>query len=215
MKKYIFIALIIVFIGIGMRYGISPWTSFVPERTAYSLKKDKAIDIISIKNNFRQTPYDCGAYNIRALLSAIDKKADIDDIIRENNYKLIPKVGVVPEVIQSTLNKYGVSSRIRTFRWMSPDEKIKTLKYTLGLSKPIIALIKSHGFLHYVLLTGFENDQIYFYDPLLKEKLDGITIDNTADFSGNDSLTFKEFINLWDEASYYGLYKDMAIIIDL
>ena len=200
-----------------MTYGIVPWTSFMPERSSDTRSltgKVTSARTIDIPNNFRQTPFDSGAYNISAIFSAMDKNIPTRDIIRKNRLKLIPDVGVLPEVLHTTMESYGVSSRVRTFRWLNSDEKTDTIKYLLDLNAPIIALVRRHGYLHYITLTGFDDDTVYFYDPLLVEDFDGITIDNTDDISGNDSLSFDEFIDIWNQAYYSGFYKNMAIIIE-
>jgi predicted double-glycine peptidase len=207
--------LIVFFFLAHVRFGIIPWTSFVAQSVLEFNDKQNSVRVLSIGQNRRQTSYDCGAFNIATVLNALDKKVDFEEVVEANRKKMIPHIGVVPEVLVSTLKKYGAKSKARTFRWMNEDDKISTLKTLLAEGKPIIVLIKRHGYLHFVLLTGFENEIVSIYDPLLdNSEIKGITIDRNGEKSGNDSMAFSELIDLWNDVHPGGFYKSMAIIIE-
>ena len=193
-------------------FRINPWTSFLAQEPLETSVNQA--EVIAVTVHPRQTPYDCGAYNIAALLNSFNKEVNLEDVIKANRENMIPRVGVVPEVLVSTLGEYGVDSQIRTFRWLDEDEKIQTLKALLSEDKPIILLVKRHGYLHFVLLTSFEDNEVHLYDPLLDKGESGFTVDRNGSANGNETLLFSDLIDLWDEASVIGFYKNLALIVD-
>lgn len=212
-KLAIFItsASIIILVSIWGLFGIVPWSSFRSQNPSAEIHANSAQTLVA-QENLRQSSYDCGAYNIHWLLQALGKESEIEDLKELNREKMIPRLGIVPEVIVRGLKKNNIKSRLSTYRWLSNEEKIVTLKAHLSSKNPLILLIKRHGYLHYVLLTGFEKNRVHFYDPMLTRDEDK-TIDNNGEFAGNDALTFNELLNLWDKVSVFGFYENMAITI--
>ena len=137
-KKYgfrfllsLFIFLIFILGAAYSCFGIIPWTSFVaqePLSLNYNSRISPTIIGFAPFKNLRQTPYDCGAFNIYAVLNGFGVKEPLTEVIKANREKMIPRLGVVPEVLVSTFKKYGISSEIKTFRWQTADQKTETLK---------------------------------------------------------------------------------------
>ena len=74
--------------------------------------------------------------------------------------------------------------------------------------------MKRHGYLHFVLVTGFEEDNVFFYDPLLSSGELGFTVDNNDLVTGNDTLQFSAFFDLWNEVLVLGFYENLAVVVD-
>jgi hypothetical protein len=206
-----------------LRFHITPWASFIPV-TAKQYNGYLGISThhwpIHKTNNLRQTPYDCGAYNLHWIIST---PTDLQDLVKMNRSKMIPRIGVVPETLQSTLKSQGIKSHIRTFRWLEDGAKISFLTDILNANHPIILLVRRHGYMHYITITGFDRNGFDIYDPLLPNADQGKTVDNNADKNttidkngatpGNDYLTNKELLDLWNEINVWGFYKNTALII--
>lgn len=208
----VFILLSVFFVLAYFLFGIKPWASFVSQTPLQTDVSDAIV--LNVTENKRQTPFDCGAFNIATLMEALGQEIDMRNIVDMNRSSMIPRLGVVPEVIVSTLKKNNVDSSLKTFRWMTDIEKTETLKTLLVEDKPMILLVKRHGYLHFVLVTGFNGDEVFLYDPLMAKGKPGLTIDKNDEVTGNNTLAFSELIELWDEASVLGFYKNLAVIVE-
>lgn len=218
-KKILFTALGVILLGlliIRLKFHIVPWSSFIPATSSqYTVYEGSFIHHWPTNNpeNLRQSAYDCGAYNLNWILSAQKKPNDLQNLVATNRSKMIPRIGVVPETLQSTLSEQGIKSNIRTFRWLADGEKITMLTDILNGNHPVILLVKRHGYMHYITITGFDKTGFDIYDPLLEKSDQNTTTDRNGSKPGNDYLTNEKLLKLWNEMNVWGFYKNTALII--
>ena len=201
-----------VFVLLWWRFGVVMWSSFVGVDFSQEGALPERVRVLPSQKNLRQTPYDCGAYNVYWLLRAQGQEVELSEVVAFTRQKMFSKLGVVPEVLIGALKQFGVRGELRTFRSLTPPEKINTLRTLMAEEAPLILLIHRHGYLHYVLLTGYEGERVFFYDPMIA----GVgeeTFDQNGDEPGNDAVSFASLIQMWDKVSVWGLYKNMAIVI--
>lgn len=187
------------------------WTSLNAQQTLVPEASITQIQVLDVQQNLRQTAYHCGAYTVATLLDAVGDDVSAADVIEINQRYEIPNLGVVPEVLVSTLEHYNRDAMARTLRWQSDEEKIATLKALMQQEYGLIVLVRRHGYLHYVLLTGYEGEQVHLYDPLLERESGNLTIDRNGEWSGNDVMAFFELVEIWNEVSVLGLYENMMV----
>jgi len=208
---WLLLGVLVTLVGAWLRFGIIPWASFVP--AAAGTPTQKSVVALDNPEYLRQTPYDCGAYNIHHVLQSLGNDASIDSVVEMNNRYMIPRIGVVPEVLVRTLRKNNQEAKLRAFQFMSNEERVDTIKRNLE-DGPVIALIQRHGYMHFVVLVGHSGGSVHLYDPMLPKTNDGYTLDNNGEKIGNDSLTWDEFTQLWGEVSVMGFYEYMAVMVD-
>ncbi len=215
MKKFLKISIGSLSLGLLLvwwKFGILFWTSFIPYSAGDGEIKESS-EAISVTQNLRQSPYDCGAYNAWTVIDALGSEIPLKNIINLNREKFIPRTGVVPEVVKRALEQSPVYATIRTMRWNSDEEKIENLKRALSAGNPLILLVKRHGYMHFITVTGFDGDNFNLYDPLLAAGANGVTIDRNGESSGNDALLSAELIKIWNEISVWGFYKNIVISV--
>ncbi|MDD2370819.1 MAG: C39 family peptidase [Firmicutes bacterium] len=96
---------------------------------------------------------------------------------------------IYPEGIVETVSKYIPTAKVLTVN----GDGIEELKEQLNEGKPVVVwLSKIHGFLlHSVIVTGYNQEGIYFNDPWTGRK--------------NDWLTNNVFIDYWSNQEYRAL----------
>jgi hypothetical protein len=164
-------------------------------------------------NNLHQTYNDCAPFCIKAVLtiSGNDKTsvAEIKASLKwrtKNNY-------TIPLGLEQSLNKYGIFFDVINWNNRNTVEKISGLKECLRKKYPVIILVAYGKFQHYMVLLGYDDENFYVYDPVLKTEKNNpmMTVDLNAEKPGNRNMRFKELIDMWNKGGMYGLYKNYAI----
>ena len=162
------------------------------------------------KENKRQTPYDCGVFNMNLFLQIV-KNTDLEINILKNSVYKIPRLGVFPERIFKSLKSQNISVKIESLKNINDLNKINYLKSKLLHNSPIILLGQKQNFQHYLTVVGFDKNNFYIYDPFLKKGKENFTIDENFDLPGNKTFSQKELLNFWRGGGMFGFYKWILI----
>lgn len=171
---------------------------------------------ISPKEYLVQGLSHCGAYSVKAILSAFGK--DTSTHPSEYHTNLLSKKlggGLGKQYWVNILRSYGLKAQVKTANNMTNDEKLVLLKQLLYKNTPVMIRIgngyyksKRHNFLlsklvnHWITLWGYDDDKeiFYVYDSAMPSYLyDEIPI-------GNVTRTYSEILRDWNFGRWQPLY---------
>ncbi len=161
---------------------------------------DKAISgfVKSVPDIRQETDYSCGQATLASVLCGFDKCVS-EEKLRED-MKPNPAKGTAPQEIEQKAKDEGYNT------W-SGSMTIEDLKQFIEENKPIITPIQAlcdpseyekndNG--HYVVVTGYDKDKIYFQDPS----------------EGYKSVSHTEFKKRWHDADTDGkIYNNFGIVV--
>lgn len=134
--------------------------------------------------DFLKQPDDitCGPTCAAMLLRFYGKDVTVDEIKLKTKtvwftYKNQDFGMTAPEMIKNSLQEYGLNSFLKT-------GDLRKIKYYISQNKPCIVLVRSSEYnWHYVVVTGYDGDFIYFANPATGE---------------TQGLSQQEFLASWD-----------------
>lgn len=101
-----------------------------------------------------------------------------------------------PKALINLFKKYGFKAKLK-------KGNLNSLKSELTKGKPVIVIIgKGFSFQHYIVVTGYDERNIYTVDSLISE----------GDFNYNKQYTNSEFLRLWE--NNLPIFNSMYISID-
>lgn len=203
MKKIILLVVILIAVFYGYNV-ISPArilnisNTIIPEYYAINLP-DNIIYPKQSKNS-------CWPYSVSFLLNTI------------NSWNIID-----PEYVSKSISRRRTSTSITYPPWLekyimdswfipqrivcNEENKIDCIKTALWkIKKPIILLWEYQGFQHYLVFLGYDQNNIFVYNSILKSDMNWSII-------GNESFENEWFKIFWYNWWQYGLYKYYALTI--
>jgi predicted double-glycine peptidase len=143
-------------------------------------------DVVSIKERkfknivHQQYDFSCGAASLATLLKYGYKVEGINeaDLVKEMIEKGDPK-----QIREKGFSLLDLKKMAERKGFQSNGYKVKAENLT-KLKIPVIILLNTKGYKHFVILKGIKNERAYFADPAF----------------GNRSIPFKDFVESWDEA---------------
>ncbi len=166
----------------------------------------------------RQTPYDCGEYNVYFVMQIFPEPITEEVVKKEIKKSKIRKLGVLPETLVNFFNDKTkeVRANLISVKKQTDEQKIETIKQILSnAEKPVIVLVKRHGYLHYLTVIGYDRTHLHVYDPMIARDGDSdFTQDLNGATVGNDSIADADFLNLWSQGNVLGVYKNVFIQFD-
>jgi predicted double-glycine peptidase len=162
----------------------------------------------------KQGKNECGAYSVSLGFQlktgvAVDPKAMVGKVSQQLSWSEALS-GTLPWKLQEEAKKRGLSDKCYTASKWTAEQRVELLKSHVVNNNPVVVLIESErGHQHYVLLVGFSEKTLYFYDPNIAAT--AATPDRTKDLNGplpgNHSLSEAQFLTLWGQGGLIGLYK--------
>ncbi|PIQ78169.1 hypothetical protein COV82_01580 [Candidatus Peregrinibacteria bacterium CG11_big_fil_rev_8_21_14_0_20_46_8] len=165
--------------------------------------------------NYRQTPNDCGPFNVAAVVRALKKEdADSKYFAQEIGWRL-PNNYTLPWGLEKQLKKNGISIKTPNLKNLSDQEKIHFLRKELSQGNSAILLIQKDEFLHYLTILGFDSaaNEFYAYDSLHEKNTanPSLTRDDNAELTGNVTINSEEILTLWGGGGVLIFYRWYAI----
>lgn len=186
--------------------------------------------------NYQISEFDCGPTTLSNALSYLFKREEIPpDVIK---HIMLYCMDAYSE--KGEFGKHGTSSMAMMFisSWLNQFGKVKKFpiqceflsgnQVYLGQNSPVISALQQggvavvrlrHGWWHYVLLTGVEDQKVYLFDPYFRKRefiLDGIEMIDNHPFSYNRKVSYtlmnstgKEAYSLGEEA-----FREATIIFN-
>ena len=168
------------------------------------------VKILSLKPNqyLEQGLTQCGAYSVKAILSAYGK--DVKGHPREYQPNLFTKytgTNIGPSFLDKILKKYGVHARKAYVTNLSDTERLEVLKKSLDNNSPVMLRIgNGYGkdgkyrpwvasFLgHWITLWGYDDEKglFYVYDSYVAKNKHDKTVP-----IGNITRTYAEVLRDW------------------
>ena len=164
-------------------------------------------------DHFRQTPNDCGPYNVAAVVRALKNVEVSSAEFAEDITWRLPNNYTLPIGLEKQLKENGVFVRAYSLKSFEDHLRIDFLLENLSLKRPVIILGEQDGYEHYITLFGFDSaeDEFYLYDSIVKAGNPGMTTDLNAFAPGNKSMTAEELLEFWRGGGTYGVYNWYAI----
>ncbi len=215
-KKILFwfvLFVLIALLSVRLFYGVLPFPFLSPSKNFQ--EQVNARIPIEQKELLRQTPFDCGAFNISAAINTLSqRKTTPQDLIKTIGLRKFKNKGVLPETLAKVIRSHeGLTAKIRTTKWFTDEEKIKYLKSQLAKGHPQILLVEKNDLPHYITLYGYEGDTFFIYDSWLLEQDAFFTIDNNEDEIGNMSLSADSILEMWKKAHIKDMYRWVVISV--
>ncbi len=182
------------------------------------LYSDNNFKIIKFSSDFnlKQTYNDCGPYNCFALLKALGKDVNLNEIKKYMNWRLKNNY-TLPWGIEETIKRFNIKIKKYNFSVMNDDIKIEYIKKEISIGNPIIILGGINQYQHYITIFGYTNDTFFIYDSLLKKDINkngNFTIDENNDLPGNKNLTKTELLNFWKNGGKFLFFNWYALIVE-
>jgi hypothetical protein len=158
----------------------------------------------NLKDLKKQIGNTCAAHSVMAVL-AVEKNTEI------NPYKIynsIPeKLGqgyIYPWGITRYLYKEKIFMKSSIIGFLNQDKRINFLKWKISRKHPVIIVVGSKNYLHYITLLGYTLNAFYAYDSILE-------FDTNESRLGNKTISFMEVLNDMESAYFYGIYPNLVI----
>ncbi len=166
--------------------------------------------------NYRQTPNDCGPYNVAAVVRGLTgNEVDSSEYAKSIKWRL-PNGYTLPWGMERQLKENGISIKIPNVKSLNDEDKIEFLREQLSQGKAVIILGEQEGYEHYITLFGFDNlqDEFYVYDSFYNKGEGNLTKDGNDNFPGNRNFTSQELLNFWRKGGMYGFYRWYIIVAE-
>ncbi len=152
----------------------------------------------------------CGAFSVKAILSAYNK--DVKNDPRDYYTNFIAKYTAImtgPNMWLKVLRSYRVSAEVENVKKLSDENKIEVLKKLLNKNNPVILRVgngysksgRYHSFFahfagHWITLWGYNDEEkvFYVYDSYVALSKHDKTIP-----IGNTKRTFQEILRDWNK----------------
>jgi len=155
------------------------------------------------KLNLRQKGNTCGAHATMALMYLYGKgKRDPYQIY--DSFKKIKNGYVLPFEIVKYLKNNGIRTTIKIFWLFNNDQKKKWIKSEIEKGKPVIIIVGSKKYLHYVTVIGYNEEVFSVYDS-------GIPKDFNGNIPGTIDINTDELINKFNSAEFEGIHINAMI----
>lgn len=199
--RIIFLLIIICTVGMTAFHFLNPWGMSaknllgvgLPKMSLESPKNVPNEYFVDIKDNriFYQGHNQCGAFSSAFVLRNLGIDVYGQDLYGQMSPKM--KNGyLLPNAIVDLFNKNGFKASFK-------KGDLQNLKYEVSKGKPVIVVIgKGFNWQHYVVVTGYDANNIYTVDSLVSE--------TNANY--NRFYTNENFLKLWqnDLPIFNGLY---------
>jgi hypothetical protein len=164
--------------------------------------------------NYRQGANECGPY-VAGAVARILLKADVrpKDMVDKLSWKL-PGGYTHPWALEKLLKSINISSISYSAGKLGSQDKQRFLIQELANGSPIILLVKMHGYQHYIVLLGFDENtnEFFIYDPVYTRGEEGYTIDENGDHPGNRTISWDALNDRWDEGGVFGFFDWYALV---
>src|SRR3989344_3909696 len=136
------------------------------------------------KEYLKQGPTGCGAFSVKGILSAYNKKDDKNHPFEYLPYSRIPFV-INPSQWTNILNSYGLDAKRESLRELSYAQRLETIKAAVRRNTPVMLLIgngyRGNGIWsmvrwwlisHWITVWGFDDKEgvFYIYDSAVSKK---------------------------------------------
>lgn len=169
----------------------------------YSDKKQSILNW-SDELNLQQSHNACGPYSAMAY-------AFLSSGIKISPEKINREIGgrhgdglTYPWGITNYLNQHGNEARSFYLGFLSESEKINWIKNKIIEGRPVIVLIGTSEWGHYITILGYKNDVFFKYDSYFPEDLNGEEI-------GNASVYMKDVIAGMEGMRFHGISPNLVI----
>jgi hypothetical protein len=158
----------------------------------------------NLKDLKKQIGNTCAAHSVMAVL-AVEKNMEVNPY---EIYNSIPeKYGqgyIYPWGITRYLSKEKILMKSSIIGFLSQEKRINLLKWKLSKEHPVIIVVGSKNYLHYITLLGYTPYGFYAYDSILE-------FDTNDNKPGNKTISIKEILNDMESAYFYGIYPNLVI----
>jgi hypothetical protein len=162
----------------------------------------------------KQGKNECGAFSLAFGIQLktgvkIDPEAVVKRVSQQFSWSETLS-GTLPWRLLREAELRGLSAINYTARSLSDGQRMEILKSHIARDAPVLILIENErAAQHYVLLVGYRDKELFFYDPNVEalESSPGLTRDLNALLPGNRSLTEAEFLAHWSQGGLFGLYR--------
>ncbi len=212
-RKVLLIVGSIIIASLGLSY-TSHLFGYEPEPLIENIPAEYQVETPNLE---RQTPYNCGPYNVHAIASTNpDFTVSAEELVTRIDQWKIPRLGFLPFHIRYLLKSVELKSHALNFRWLDDQDRLDILASRVANGNPIILLVKKHGYQHYITVFGYnlETDQWHIYDPMLSQAEGNQTIDTNGALPGNETLKGDELLYLWSQGGMLSFFEWYAISVN-
>ncbi|MFO1368135.1 MAG: hypothetical protein U1F46_03995 [Marinagarivorans sp.] len=172
-------------------------TSNVPEEIHANLAWDNTL-------NLEQTYNACGPY---ATMAYAFVKAGVKMDPEKINLQIGGRHGdglTFPWGISAYLNQHNIEAHIYYMGFLTKRQRLEWLKKKIDNGHPVIEMIGTSEWAHYVTILGYTGNILHKYDSYFSKDENGEEI-------GNSSAEADYIINLSETVSFHGLPTHLAI----
>ncbi|MBU0533718.1 MAG: hypothetical protein KJ887_02820 [Candidatus Omnitrophica bacterium] len=166
-------------------------------KSLYELKWNSKLNRIQEGNT-------CGAHSVMAVLYL--EKNEIKDPYKI--YEAInEKLGngyIYPWGLTRYLKNKSIKAKNYYLGLLSNKQKEQWIKNKIINEIPIIIIIGNSKYLHYITVMGFNTNEYFVYDSLVKSDMNG-------DLPGNITVPALELLNKWNNAVFKGIHLNLSI----
>lgn len=173
------------------------FNSAVPIEPHNNLKWDNAL-------NLEQTYNACGPYATMAYAFA---KSGIKIDPEKINSEISGRHGdglTFPWGISAYLSQRNIEAHIYYLGFLSKQQKLEWIKGKIDIGHPVIEMIGTDEWAHYITILGYKDNILYKYDSYFSSDQNGGDI-------GNSSADADYIINLSETLTFHGLPTNLAI----
>jgi len=204
MKKRIYALLFIILSFVALVFIVFALLN-IQIKLPLSISYPKNSNYLSWNNelNLKQKGNTCGAHATMALLYLYGKgKKDPYQIYE--SFKKINNGYVLPFEVVKYLGNNGIRTTIKLFWLFNNDQKKKWIKSEIEKGKPVIIIVGSKNYLHYITVIGYNEEVFSVYDS-------GIPKDFNGDIPGTIDINANELINNFNSAEFEGIHINAMI----
>lgn len=206
-----FIAIILCLVGVW----IAIWSSPSKEVAKQIETKHGEIKALKTWPRFpKQGPNECGAFSLSyGLKLVLNKENQPKEMVGKVSHSFAWSEGLsgtVPWKITKEAEANGLQSLHYSALSTPPEQRLELLCQHIVEQSPVVTLINSdRGIQHYILVVGFDEENIHIYDPNIEADQENPqqTVDQNGSKAGNRTYTRARFREVWGEGGMVGLYR--------
>jgi hypothetical protein len=178
--------------------------------------------VLDSDRHYFQTLNNCGSYAVSGIINTLvsnniknqnDKGVkefiNPESVVKNMTFRF-PDRFTLPLGIETHLKKQGLQIEQNNILALNNQEKVDYLKYHLSQGKPILIIIKDLQspwyYLHYISVIGYDEQNFFIYDSLIKG-------DNNGDKTGNISIPKDKLIDMWNSGNILQYPKNYHLIV--
>jgi hypothetical protein len=156
--------------------------------------------------NFIQTGSSCAGFASMAFLYSLKGIKLNPYAIYINLNKRVKDNTVYPWEISRYLRIFGIETVTYSLSLMPLEEREDWIKDKMNKKTPVILEINNGNKLHYIAILGYNSNNFYVYDSLVKTDTNGVE-------PGVISINCKQLMSRWQNTKYFGIPINIAITL--